>query len=132
MNPLQRLIRSRMAELEITFREVAQRGDLPWSTVSALANKTEHRSVPRRGTLEKLAKGLDLPVDMVASAAAESAGLNLQEVPTTLEASEDVRIVVASMSKMSPADRAKLRRLAQAFRDEVDAEQAQQPNELGG
>lgn len=136
MNALQRLIRSRMAELDLTFRDIGTRGGLPWTTVSALANKTEHRQAPRRGTLEKLAKGLDLPLDVVRAAAAESAGFSLQEIPlgsqiTSLAAAEDVRIVAAVMGELSASDRAKLRRLAIAFKNELDAE-SEGDEESGG
>jgi transcriptional regulator with XRE-family HTH domain len=122
MNALQRLIRTRMAELDMSFRDVAAKGGLPFGTVSALANKTVHRQVPRRATLEKLAKGLDLPLDLVRAKAAESAGYRLEETVTTLEAAEDIRVVAAAMTEMTPADRAKLRRLAIAFKAEVEAE----------
>ena len=123
MNALQRLIRSRMAELGMSFRDIEARGGPPYGTVSALANKSTHRQVPRRATLEKLAKALDLPLDLVRAKAAESAGYRLEEIPTTLDAAENVRIVAAAMQKMSAADQRKLRFLAQAFVNEVDAEQ---------
>lgn len=129
MNALQRLIRSRMAELNISFRDIETRGGIPWTTVSALVNKTEHRQVPRKGTLEKLAKGLDLPLDLVRMAAAEAAGYQLQEIPTTLDAAEDVRIVAAAMANMTASDRAKLRRLAMAFQSEIEAEEASDAKE---
>jgi transcriptional regulator with XRE-family HTH domain len=126
MNALQRLIRSRMAELDISFRDIEQRGGIPWTTVSTLVNKTEHRQVPRRNTLEKLAKGLDLPLDLVRAAAADAAGYQLQEIPvTTLAEAEDVRIVAAAMANMTAEDRAKLRRLAVAFQNEIAAEQSE-------
>lgn len=123
MNALQRLIRSRMAELDMSFRDVAARGGLPFGTVASLANRTTHKQVPRRATLEKLAKGLDLPLDLVRMKAAEAAGYRYEEIPVTLESSENVRIVAAAMHKMSPADQKKLRLLAQAFVSEIDGEQ---------
>lgn len=129
MNALQRLIRARMAELELTYEELAKRGGFAsHTTVWTLVNKKEHRTVPRRATLEKLAKALDMPLDMVRSAAAEAAGYTIEEVPlgskvtTTLAAAEDVRIVAAAMGELSESDRAKLRRMAVAFAEQAKAE----------
>jgi transcriptional regulator with XRE-family HTH domain len=119
MNALQRLIKSRMAELDLTFPEVERRGGPPQNTVWALVQKKVHKQPPRRATLEKLAKGLDLPLDVVRAAAAEAAGYRLEEVTTTLEAAEDVRIVAQAMGQLDAQDRAKLRMLAQAFLDGV-------------
>lgn len=127
MNALQRLIRQRMSELDLTFREVGEKCGLPWTTISGLVRKKDYKQIPRRGTLEKLAKGLDLPIDVVYAAAVEAAGLSLQEIPLgskidSLSAAEDVRIVAAVMGELSAADRAKLRRLALAFSEELQAE----------
>lgn len=122
MNAMQRLIRQRMAELDLSFAEVGRRGDIPQNTVWRLANKVQHRQPPRAQTLERLARGLDLPLDVVRAAAADAAGYRLEEINTTLEAAEDVRIVVAAMSELSAADRAKLRRMAQMFAEEMAAE----------
>lgn len=135
MNALQRLIRTRMTEQNMTFRDVGTRGGLAWTTVSTLAGKKIHKQVPRRGTLEKLAKGLDVPLDVVYTAAVEAAGLSLQEVPlgsniNDLGAAEDLRIIAAVVGELSAADRAKLRRLALAFSEELRAENEER--ESGG
>lgn len=129
MNALQRLIRNRMTELEITYEELAKRGGFPsHTTVWTLANKKEHRQVPRRATLQKLAKGLDVPLDVVHAAAADAAGYSVEEIQlgdgiTTLHAAEDVKIVVAAMGDLSESDRAKLRRMAVAFAEQARSEQ---------
>lgn len=122
MNSLQRLIRKRMTDLDLTFREVAAKGGLPYSTVSTLAHKSDHKQVPRLSTIEKLAKGLDVPVEVVRSAAIEAAGFRMEEISVPIDGAEDARIVVAAMSTMSQADRAKMRRLALAFKAEIDAD----------
>lgn len=122
MNALQRLIRKRMADLDYTFRDVAAKGGLSFSTVSTLANKDVHRQIPRMATLEKLAKGLDVPLDVLRAAAVEAAGFRLQEITVPIDGADDARIVMAAMSKMSAADREKMRRLALAFQNEIDAE----------
>lgn len=119
MNELSRLILKRKAELDLTWDEIAERGNFSSHTiVYALAMKKEHKQAPRVDTLERLAKALELPVDVVKVAAIQAAGFDLQEVPTTLAASTDLRIVAAAMGQMSEADRAKLVRLAEAFASE--------------
>lgn len=124
ITPLARLIKNRKTELGLTWQEIGKRGGFTsHTTVHALANKTEHRQAPRRETLERLAKALNLPLDLVSQAAAQSAGYGLQEIPTTLSNGEDIRIVAAAMNSMSEADRAKLRMIAQAFADAVDLDE---------
>lgn len=118
MNPLQRLIRQRMSELGLTFSEVGRRGDLPMTTVHALATKTEHRQVPRPATLEKLAKGLDLPADVVRSAAVDAAGYQLEEITGT----RDVHIVVATYEKLTEHDRRTIQRMMQSMLDDMNAD----------
>lgn len=122
MNSLQRLIRKRMSDLDLTFREVATRGGLPYSTISTMANKTEHRQVPRLSTLEKLAKGLDVPVEVVRAAAVDAAGFRMEEISVPIDTAGEVRIIAAIAGQLSNADRAKLLRLAEAFKAEIDAE----------
>lgn len=117
-NPLKRLILQRMNELDLTYEEVAARGGFPsHSTVHALVRKNEHKQAPRPETLRRLAKALAVPLDVVSVAAARSAGLRFEEIPTTLEASEDVRIVAVTMNEMTPAQRAELRRMATEMLD---------------
>jgi transcriptional regulator with XRE-family HTH domain len=119
MNPLARLILRRKNELDATWQELATRGGFSSHTILyALAHKAEHRQVPRPETLKRLARALDVPLDVVKATAASAAGYTLQDVNVTLESAEDVRIVAQVMGEISDADRAKLRRLALAFRDE--------------
>lgn len=123
MNELSRLIHKRKAELDLTWDDIADRGGFSSHTiVYALATKKEHKQTPRIETLERLAKALAVPLDVVKAAAVQAAGFELQEVPTTLTASTDLRIVAAAMGQMSDADRAKLVRLAEAFARESDGD----------
>lgn len=120
MNPLSRLIHQRKDELELTWDDIADRGGFKSHTVVyALAKKAEHKQPPRAETLRRLAKALQLPLDVVRMAAAESAGFRFEEVPTTLAAAGDLRIIAAAIGTMSDADRAKLVRLAEAFAGET-------------
>lgn len=74
MNPLQDLIRRRMAERQWTYADIARRGKLPRSTVHHLANNAHPSRPPHPQTVTRLAIGLDLPPEQVRAAAAEATG----------------------------------------------------------
>lgn len=76
LNPLQRLIRQRLEMQGWSYGDVAKRGGLPRSTVYTLATTRNLARPPRPATLNGLAWGLDLPVSVIRSAAAESTGLH--------------------------------------------------------
>jgi transcriptional regulator with XRE-family HTH domain len=128
MNALQRLIRSRMEELGLTYLEVGKRGGLPKPTVYALANKTEHRAPPRADTLRRLAKGLDLPLDLVRACAAEAAGFHLEDIPTTLESEGNLRIVAATFEKLDKQRQRTAARMMQALLEEMDEQEEASPS----
>jgi hypothetical protein len=115
MNALQRLILGRMSELDLTFAEVGRRGDIPSNTVWVLTKKLKHRQPPRAQTLERLAKGLDLPLDVVRAAAAEAAGYRLEDLTTTLDAAEDMRVIAQVIGDLNETDRATLRSLVVTY-----------------
>lgn len=124
MNALQRLIKSRMNELGLTYREVSEKGGLPLSTIHALANKDEHKTPPRRDTLEKLAKGLRVPVDVVRVAASDAAGYHLEELTvhegTSLEAAGRLRIVAATFEKLDDEKQQTIVAIAQMLLDQME------------
>ena len=76
LNPLQRLIQERLRDRGWSYGEVARRGGLPQSTVYTLATTRNLVRPPRPATIDALAKGLDVPVSAVRTAAAESTGLH--------------------------------------------------------
>ena len=116
MNPLARLIQRRKTELDLTWQEIARRGGFSHHTVVyQLANKPVHKQPPRIETLQRLAKALDVPLDVVRQAALDAAGLKVEVVRVSLEAAEDVRIVAAVMDELSPRDREILRGIAEQF-----------------
>lgn len=120
MNALARLIRRRKEELELSWPELAKRGGFKSHTIIfSLATKTEHRQVPRAETLARLAKAIDVPLDMVKAAAAEAAGFTVQDIPTTLGAATDVRIVAAILGDLDEGDREMLTNIAESFYDQV-------------
>ena len=76
MNPLQRLIHQRLRDRGWSYGAVARRAGLPRSTVYTLATTRNLVRPPRPATIDALAKGLDAPVSVVRTAAAESTGLH--------------------------------------------------------
>ncbi len=129
MNALARLILKRKDELELSWYDIAERGDFSSHTIPyALAMKKKHDRPAELRTLTRLATALELPLDMLKEAAMEAAGYGTAEgTPTTLEAAEDVRVVVHVMTTLSPTDRARLRRIAQSFLTDSDVSLAAPP-----
>jgi transcriptional regulator with XRE-family HTH domain len=120
MNALARLIRRRKDELDLTWQELADKGGFSSHTILyMLASKKVHKSPPRSDTIARVAKALEVPEDVVRQAAMEAAGYNVQEISTTLEASEDVRIIAAVAGELSARDRAMLRNIAEQFAREM-------------
>jgi hypothetical protein len=99
---LQRLIIERMRELQRSYGDVARLGKLPRSTVHHLATHRHSGRLPNPVTLERLATGLDLPLNLVRAAAASAAGLVLD---TTAIDDPEIEVLIASFARLSPADR---------------------------
>lgn len=99
---LQRLITDRMRELRRSYGDVARLGKLPRSTVHHLATHCHSGRLPNPVTLERLAEGLDLPLNVVRAAAASAAGLVLD---TALASDPETEVLIASFVQLSPADR---------------------------
>jgi len=102
MDALQRLIHARMAELRRSYSDVARLGGLPRSTVHHLATHARSVRLPNPTTLERLAAGLDLPLEAVRAAAAQAAGLVFDHQPVE---DPETEVLVASLARLSPADR---------------------------
>src|SRR5258708_28383660 len=98
---LQRLILARMRELRRSYGDVARLGKLPRSTVHHLATHRHSGRLPAPATLERLAAGLDLPLNVVRAAAA-AAGLVLDTAATD---DPETDVLIASLARLSPADR---------------------------
>jgi hypothetical protein len=58
--------------------------------------------LPNPVTLERLAAGLDLPLNLVRAAAASAAGLVLDTAATD---DPEIDVLIASFARLSPADR---------------------------
>jgi hypothetical protein len=125
LNPLQRLIRRRMQEQGWSYGDVAKQGGLPRSTVYTLATTRNLARPPRPATLNGLAWGLDLPVAVVRSAAAESTGLHYYD--DELGAADAVGdperdLLIASIDELSPEDRQHVLALVESLRKKTAAE----------
>lgn len=109
---LQRLIIERMRELRRSYSDVARLGKLPRSTVHYLATHGHSGRLPHPVTLERLAAGLDLPLNLVRAAAASAAGLVLD---TAAIGDPEIEVLMASFARLSPADRRHVAALVQSM-----------------
>jgi hypothetical protein len=123
-NALQRLIQNRMAEMGLSYSEVARIGDLPKPTVYALATKAEHRQPPRPDTLKRLARGLSLPLSTIRQAAAEAAGYRLQEV--SVDAEDGMRVIVATYEQLNEDQQKAAVRIMKALLDDMGGSDAEE------
>ena len=122
INPLQRLIRQRLAERDWSCGEVARRGALPRSTVYTLATTRNLTRPPRPDTIDALATGLDVPVAVVRAAAAASTGLHYyDQAPAEPErpADPDRDLLIASIDELTPEDRRHVAALVESLRNKT-------------
>ena len=118
LDTLQQLIHDRMRELKISYSEVARRGQLPRSTVHHLATHPRSGRLPSPKTLEHLAVGLDLPLQVVRAAVAAAAGLVLDGQTVN---DPETEILVASITRLNAADRRHVAALVKSLLAEVEA-----------
>ena len=125
INPLQRLIRQRLDDQGWSYGDVAKRGGLPRSTVYTLATTRNLARPPRPATLNGLAWGLDLPVSVVRSAAAESTGLHYyDDEPGTPGPARDPErdLLIASIDELTSDDRRHVAALVESLRKKAAPE----------
>src|SRR5579863_6687410 len=119
MNPLQRLIHQRLRDRGWSYGAVARRAGLPRSTVYTLATTRNLVRPPRPATIDALAKGLDAPVSVVRTAAAESTGLHYYDRGPAGQRHRDDRereLLIASIDELSPDDRRHVAALVESLR----------------
>lgn len=115
MNALQQLIRSRMDERNWSYADVARRSELPRSTVHDLAtNERAGHRPPHPRTLQRLAAGLDLPVEQVRAAAADAAGLSVWREPA---GDPEIEVLAAALTRLSPDQRRHVAALVRSLLD---------------
>ena len=124
MNPLQRLIHQRLRDRGWSYGAVARRAGLPRSTVYTLATTRNLVRPPRPGTIDALAKGLDAPVSVVRTAAAESTGLHYYDRAPAGQLSQDDQereLLIASIDELSPDDRRHVAALVESLRNRASS-----------
>ena len=136
VNPLQRLIQQRLRERGWSYGEVARRGGLPRSTLYTLATTLNLARPPRPATIDALAKGLDVPVSVVRTAAAESTGLHYyDETPAGQRepGDQERELLIASIDELSPDDRRHVAALVESLRNrDSSPHQPRLPRDFGG
>ncbi len=123
--PLQRLIQERLKERKWSYGEVARRGGLPRSTIYTLATTRNLVRPPRPATIDALARGLDVPVAVVRTAAAESTGLHYyDEAPSGQRppGNQERDLLIASIDELSPDDRKHVAALVESLRRKASQE----------
>lgn len=100
-HPLQDLLRERLAEKRWSYGDVARRGGISKSTVHHLARAERPARMPQPATLQGLARGLDLPLEIVRRAAAHSCGIYVYDPAPEPE----VDMLIASLQQLSAKDR---------------------------
>lgn len=112
-NALQELVRERLERQGWSYGDVARRGEIPRSTVHHLATAERLLRMPQPATLEGLARGLELPLDAVRRAAAESCGIHLYDAAPDPE----VDMLMASLQQLSTQDRRHVAALVESLLD---------------
>lgn len=108
-----------MEERRWSYSDVALRGGLPRSTVHHLATNPRPATRPNPATLERLAAGLELPLDTIRSAAAAAAGFAVWKVPTE---DPEIEVLVAALTRLSAADRLHVAALVRSLLEGAPAE----------
>lgn len=112
-NALQALMRERIDRQGWSYGDVARRGGIPRSTVHHLATSERLVRMPQPATLDGLARGLELPVDAVRRAAAESCGIHVYDGAPDPE----VNVLIASLQQLSAQDRRHVAALVESLLD---------------
>jgi transcriptional regulator with XRE-family HTH domain len=122
VNPLQRLIAGRLQERGWSYGDVARRSGLPRSTVYTLATTRNLVRPPRPATIDGLAKGLEVPVSAVRTAAAESTGMHYYDGPPadlrrSVPGDQERELLIASIDELSAEDRRHVAALVESLRN---------------
>jgi transcriptional regulator with XRE-family HTH domain len=110
MNPLGLLVQRRLAERGWSYGDVARLGGLPKSTVYKLATTEHWTNAPQVETLDRLARGLGLPSNVVRKAASEAVGLT-----AVVEEDPALGMLVGSIEALTSEQRAQITALVDAM-----------------
>lgn len=111
-NALAQMIQERRAEKGWTYADIATRGQMSKATVYKLATK-ELDGLPRRKTLEALARGLGLPARVVREAAVKAASMTTY----TEDMSEWEKVLIGHSRDLTDEQRRQILRLVEAMLD---------------
>ena len=109
-NELQRLIHERRAEKGWSYADIANRGKMSKATVYKLASQ-DLDGLPRRSTMEALARGLGLPVRVVRDAAMQAARMGVFNEDMT----EWEQVIVGHSRELTDEQRHQVMRLVEAM-----------------
>ncbi len=109
-NALQRLIADRREEKGWSYADLARRGGMSKATVYKLASKSLD-GLPRRNTIEALAKGLGLPERVVRDAAVQAARMGTYEE----DLSSWEQVIIGHSRELSPEQRHQVMILVEAM-----------------
>lgn len=117
VTPLQQLILEHLAVTGESYNDLAKRGGLPRQTLQALVHR-ESQTMPRRSTLEGVARALDLPLQKVQQAAATSAAMTSVDGvhPQLGEGDPLTVLLVRTAGDLSPEHRQVLLATARAMK----------------
>lgn len=101
-NPLQLLIDESRRERGLSYADIAEVGGLSRSTVYYLAQTNPLLRSPAASTLQSLARGLQIPLDVVRQATAAALGLHVE---TDEQPDLGVQVLMASVEKLTPQQR---------------------------
>ncbi|MBR7834665.1 helix-turn-helix transcriptional regulator [Actinospica durhamensis] len=104
-------MRERLEEKRWSYGDVARRGGISKSTVHHLATAERPAQMPQPTTLQGLARGLGLPLDLVRRAAAQSCGIYVYEPAPEPE----VDMLIASLQQLSARDRGHVAALVESL-----------------
>lgn len=96
-----------------SYSDIAKKTGLSKSAVGILVASTAPRGY-RAGTVDKIARGLRLPREVVARAASATAGLSVDE-PDTPSGREDARVITELLDDLGDDDLATLRAMIYAL-----------------
>jgi transcriptional regulator with XRE-family HTH domain len=96
---LAELIRQHQDRTGESYSQIARRADLSKAKIGQLANVAQSH-MPRTDTLEKLSKGLQLPLRVIQQAAMTSAGIT----PEDYDGEQRVDLLAAVLRELSPDD----------------------------
>lgn len=102
-----------------SYSTIARKTGLSKPLIGILVTSTEPRAY-RADTVEKLAAGLHLPLDVVSRAASASAGIPIDS-PDTPAGREDSRVIAGLLDELPDAELAMLRTMIQALAEQRTA-----------